>query len=176
MGARDRVMLLGTLAALLERLPTTSVRVILFNLDQQKELYRQDSFQGSEFPQLAHALDSVQPALVDYRVLQNRHGHVDLLADLVNQEMNAPQPSDVVLFLGPTSRFFGRVPDEAIERPSGTAPRFFYFQYRPPVMRMEATLPDLIHSAVSKLKGKTVIIHTPGDFAKGIDQVEHAGR
>jgi hypothetical protein len=43
-------------------------------------------------------------------------------------------------------------------------------------MRMESTLPDLIHSAVSKLKGKTLIIHTPGDFAKGIDQVEHFNR
>ena len=43
-------------------------------------------------------------------------------------------------------------------------------------MRMEATLPDVIHSAVSRLKGKTLIIHTPGDFAKGIDQVERTAR
>ena len=58
-----------------------------------------------------------------------------------------------------------------LEKPPGATPRFFYFQYRP-MMRVEATLPDVIHSAVSKLKGKTVIIHSPGDFAKGIEQVE----
>jgi hypothetical protein len=66
------------------------------------------------------------------------------------------------------------MPDSALERPQGDGPRFFYFQYRPAFMSMEATLPDLIHSAVSKLKGKTVIIHTPGEFAKAMDQVERA--
>jgi hypothetical protein len=173
MGARDRFLLLGTLETLFERLPTSSVRLVIFNLDGQKEIYRQESFQAADFGQVERALDSLETGLVDYRVLQNQRGHVDLLADLVNQEMNARPPSDVVLFLGPMSRFFERMPDTAIDRPSGGTPRFFYFQYRPPSMRMEATLPDLIHSAVSKLKGKTVIIHTPGDFAKGIYQVEH---
>jgi hypothetical protein len=165
-------MLLGTLATLLERLPTSSVRLVVFNLEQQKELYRQESFQGSEFPQVARALDTLELAVVDYEALQKRRGHVDLLADLVNQEVNARQPSDVVLFLGPVSRYYERMPNASIDRPEGAAPRFFYFQYRP-FQRMESTLPDVIHSAVSKLKGKTVVIHTPGDFAKGIYQVEH---
>ena len=35
-GARDRVMLLGTLSSLLERMPTKSVRLVVFNLDQQR--------------------------------------------------------------------------------------------------------------------------------------------
>jgi len=26
---------------------------------------------------------------------------------------------------------------------------------------------------VAKLKGKTLVIHSPGDFAKAIEQVEH---
>ena len=43
-------------------------------------------------------------------------------------------------------------------------------------MRMVSTFPDVIHSAVSRMKGKTVIIHSPGDFAKGIDQVENLNR
>jgi hypothetical protein len=89
--------------------------------------------------------------------------------------VNAPQPADVVLFLGPLARYIEKAPSDLFERPPGPSPRFFYFQYRPG-MRMEATLPDVIHSAVSRLKGKTLIIHTPGDFAKGIEQVERTAR
>jgi hypothetical protein len=176
MSARDRFWLLGTLSSLLERLPTRSVRLVVFNLDQQKELYRQEDFQTGAFQDVAQSLDSLELGRVDYQVLQNQRGHVELLADMVNQEVGAAQQSDVVLFLGPMSRYFDKIPDSILSRPTGAAPRFFYFQYRPPIMRMESTLPDLIHSAVSKLKGKTLIIHTPGDFAKGIDQVEHFNR
>jgi hypothetical protein len=176
MTARDRFMLLGTLSSLLERLPTRSVRLVVFNLDQQKELYRQDDFEMEGFNQVADSLDGLELGLVDYTVLQNKRGHVDLLTELVNQEVNAPQPSDVVLFLGPMARFYDKVPETAVAKPPGTAPRFFYFQYRPAMMRMQSTFPDVIHSAVSRLKGKTVIIHSPGDFAKGIAQVENLNR
>jgi hypothetical protein len=34
----------------------------------------------------------------------------------------------------------------------------------------------VITSAVSRLKGRTLIIHTPGEFAKGIAEVERIGR
>jgi hypothetical protein len=40
---------------------------------------------------------------------------------------------------------------------------------------MQATLPDLIHSLVGRLKGKVVVMNSPGDFERGIEQIEHAG-
>jgi hypothetical protein len=174
MSARDNMMLLGTLSALLNRLPTRSVRLVAFNLDQQKELYRQDGFTPDRLPDVAQTVESLQLGMVDYHVLQNRRGHVELLADLVNRELAEPEPSDVILFLGPLARFGERFPEQLLERPAA-APRFFYLQYRPPFQRMQATLPDLIHSLVTRLRGKVVVMHSPGDFEKGIQQVEHAG-
>src|SRR5262249_7974223 len=44
LSGRDRVMLLGTLSALLQRIPASNVRLIVFNLDQQRELFRRDHF------------------------------------------------------------------------------------------------------------------------------------
>jgi hypothetical protein len=111
---------------------------------------------------------------MDYHILQNRKGHVDLLAEMVNRELQAPQPPDVVVFLGPLARQADHFPEQLLAKPEGSAPHFFYLQYRPPFLNMQAVLPDLIHSAVSKLKGKTVIMHTPADFEKGIQQVEKA--
>lgn len=174
MSARDNMMLLGTLASLLGRLPTTSVRLVAFNLDQQKELYRQDNFTTDQLPEVARATETLQLGMIDYHVLQNRGGRVALLADIVNRELAAPEPSDVVLFLGPMARTGEKFPDGLIAHPAAARTRFFYLQYRPPFLRMQATLPDLIHSLVSRLKGKVVVMHSPGDFHKGIEQIERA--
>lgn len=171
LGARDRVMLLGTLSSLLDRLPVRSVRLVVFNLDQQKELYRQENFVLQSLDQVAQTINAVELGKVDYQVLQNRSGHLDLLADLVNGELTAQTPSDVVLFLGPMARFSDKAPSEELEKPPGATPRFYYLQYRPNFPQ-PSTLPDVITHAVAKLKGKTLVIHSPGDFAKAIDQVE----
>jgi hypothetical protein len=175
MSARDNMMLLGTLAALLDRLPTSSVRLAAFNLDQQTVLYRQDGFTEAGMRDLARAIQNLQLGLIDYHVLQNRGGNVALLADLVNRELKADPPSDAVLFLGPMARVGEHFPDQLLDRPDGPTPRFFYLQYRPPFLRMQATLPDLIHSLVSHLKGKVIVMNSPGDFEKGIRQIELAG-
>jgi hypothetical protein len=173
MGSWDRFLLLGTLGSVLERVPVESVRLVVFNLDQQRELFRDDNFQARRFPRVAEAMDQLELGLVDYRVLQKPRGHIDLLAQLVKQEVEAPSPSDVVVFLGPMSRYVDRIPDEALERPAGAAPRFFYLQYRP-FVHLAAALPDSIVSAVSKLKGRTLVISSPGDFARSIAAIERA--
>jgi hypothetical protein len=40
----DMVTLMSTVSSLLDRVPTKNVRLVIFNLDQQRELYRQDGF------------------------------------------------------------------------------------------------------------------------------------
>jgi hypothetical protein len=37
-------------------------------------------------------------------------------------------------------------------------------------------LTDTIKSAISRLGGKTMLIHTPGEFAKAIERLEKGGR
>ena len=108
---------------------------------------------------------------VDYTVLQNRRGHTELLARLLNEELNHENPSDVVLVLGPTSRFFDKLPEGLLDKPANSAPRFFFLKYGL-TFRVEASLSDTISMAMSKLKGKTLVIRTPADFVKAIDLVE----
>jgi hypothetical protein len=174
LGARDSVMLLGTLSSLLDRLPARDVRLVVFNLEQQREIFRQEDFKIERMEQVSQAIDGLQLQTLDYHVLQNRKGHVDLLAEMVNKELTADTSPDVVVFLGPLARQVDHFPEHLLATTQGTAPRFFYLQYRPPFLNMQAVLPDLIHSLVSKLKGKTVVMHTPAEFEKGIQQVERA--
>ena len=173
--AGDSLILVGLLSSLLERLPTRSVRLVVFNLDQQKELFRQDAFSAKALEQVAQSINDLQLGVVDYRVLQNRRGHINVVADLVNSELRAKEPSDVVLFLGPAARYWDDVPPRALDRANGAGPQFFYFQYRP-YYRRTAGFPDIITLALRKLRGKTAVIHSPGEFAKAIEQVERRVR
>jgi len=170
MRPNDMVTLMSTVSSLLERVPARSVRLVLFNLDQQKELYRKEGFLLQDMAQVSQAMTNIELGLVDFQVLQNKRGHVDLLADLVNREIEAQPPSDVVLFLGPQTRYFDRVPQDSLEKPAGHGPEFYYFQIVP-FLSPEAALGDSIKSAVSRLGGKTILIHTPGEFAKAIERV-----
>ncbi|HTS32159.1 MAG TPA: hypothetical protein VMH81_40090 [Bryobacteraceae bacterium] len=171
LSGRDRQMLLGTLSALLDRLPARSVRLVVFNLDQQKELYRDDQFMTQFLYRVVQSLDTVELGTVDMQVLRNPGGHLDLLTDLIHSELTSQSPSDVVVFLGPIARFSDKVPSELLERSGGQAPHFYYIQYRS-LMPQPSEFPDVITRAVARLKGKTLVVHTPGDFAKAIEQVE----
>jgi hypothetical protein len=162
----DRLVLLGSVASLLERLPAKSVRLIVFNLDQQRELYREDHFEPGKVQDVARTLNELELGLVNIRTLQNRRGHMNLIADLINQERD----TDAVIFLGPTARYFDKFPEEAIDPQTSDGPLFFYFQYKPYWAR-GADFPDSVAYAMKRVRGKTIIIHAPEEFAKAIKQV-----
>jgi hypothetical protein len=169
--AGDTLLLAGSLSALLERLPARQVRLVVFNLDQQNEVFREDNFDPDSVNKVARAMSRQELGVIDYTVLQNRRGNVEFLADLVNKELDAREPSDVVIFFGPASRYFDKIPESVLEKPAGTTPQFFCFQFKP-YFRRDANFPDVISSLASKLKGKTIMIHSPADFANAIDQLE----
>jgi hypothetical protein len=170
--AQDRLTLLGSLASLLESLPAQSVRLVIFNLDQQRVLYHEDAFTPDEFPKAAQSMNGLRLQLVDYNVLKNQRGHIDLLAGIINRELKERHTSDAVIFLGPATRYLDKFPQARLEDPTGNAPRFFYFQYKPFTRRPVAYFTDSIESAVKSVHGRKFVIHDAGEFAKAIRQVE----
>jgi hypothetical protein len=169
--ASDRLMLLGSLSSLVEILAVESVRVSVFNLDQQKELFEIDRITNQTFDRIAQAMNDLELGTVDYRVLQNRRGHMDVLADLLNHELSAQQPPDAVIVLGPTTRYIDKPRESELTSNREAAPKFYYFQYQPN-RRSESRLPDSIENAIRRLHGKTMIVRTPKDFAEAIAHVK----
>lgn len=166
--AGDRVMLLGTLSALLEQTPTRRVRLVVFNLEQQRVLLREDNFTRDALDRVAQSMNEVELGTVDYQVLRNRRGHLDLLADMVNRELAETPPAEAVVVLGPATRFGEKLPQDAVDPPAAH-PDFYYFQLHP--YSATATFPDALRYTVGRFKGKTLTIRTPGDFAKAIGQI-----
>jgi hypothetical protein len=193
-----RSAFLGILASLLEKLPGTAIRLVVFDLDQRKETLRLDDFTLKDIEKAAHAADNTDHWVVTVHELQEQVGPWDLLANLIRREIHAPEPSDAVLFLGPRIAPRDKMPPHFLDDEKGSALRFFYLQYRlsanpisygtpasmsekapdpkrpPLIQRDEGLTPegsDPIDVLVSRLKGKTLMVHSPVEFAKAVETI-----
>jgi hypothetical protein len=130
--------LMSILSALLQRMPGTHVRLIVFNLDQQRELLRKDDFTAADLNLVAHLADDAQRWAIDHRVLSNPSGEWDLLSNLESEEIRATPLPDTVIFLG--------LPETISENMAPGMPvpvrarRFFYLKYAP-VKQMASPFP-----------------------------------
>ena len=165
--AWDRAFLLDSLTSLLRQTPAESVRLIAFNLDQQREIFRQDHFDRAGFAKLSNALSRLELGAVSYKVLQRQAGSAELLAKLVNEQNAQPPSSDTVVFLGPAVRNTEKVPETMLLPCRPDSPQFFYLEYFP-MWRLGREFPDAIHSAVRACNGKVLKIHSPGELAEAI--------
>jgi hypothetical protein len=179
----DRLLLISTLGSLAATVPAASVRLAVFNLDQQRVLYNQEEFTLDSIGRVSEILNQLELDTIDYHALQNPTGHVDLLSDLINRELAASKHSDAVVFLGPVSRFIDKIPPSALDENAAKL-SFFYFQYQAsPLLGMggmrgmrggirEPMLPDSITNLIARVKGRLIHINSPADFANAISQVQ----
>ena len=161
----DRAFLMQSLRSVLQHLPCESVRLVAFNLDQQKELFREDHFDSESFRELSRILRTTELGTVSYKALQRGPESLSFVSDLARKEFAAPQASDVVIFLGPTVRASQKVSEKFT---TGTHPRFFYFEYFP---FPGPAFPDSIQHLTSALQGTTYQVHSPADFGKAMQKM-----
>jgi hypothetical protein len=135
----DTAMLLDSLVALMEEMPVRAVRLVVFNLEQQKELLRKDGFTLEALPEVAQVLNSLQPAAVDYRAVQKPGGAANFIENLVKQEIHASPPPSAVVFLGPKS-IYKEKPSPNFGPAPGAKLQFFYLQSEPPLLHRWSTL------------------------------------
>ncbi len=170
----DRLLLLSTLSALVERTHPTLVRLVVFNFDRQRVIYSNENFTLRSMGAVAQALNRLELDTVDVKTLANPEGHIDLLASMIAGETQAANPADAVVFLGPVARYVDKLPPAALPA-APEATRFYYIQYRP-FFGNGPMLPDMISHAVGALKGRIFQIYTPGQFADAIRELERLGR
>jgi hypothetical protein len=194
--ASETGVLLDALWALSEELPARQVKLVAFHLAQQKVVFRSDNFTAEAMPDLARAINELQPSQVDVSVLARPRGEVDIVESLANTEALAAQPPDAVIFLGPKVMYTDRLPAGRSDLPA-TIPRFFYVKCaaspfraayrsnpmldpfrarnvnnpRPDVPASEG-LPDLIENIVARMEGKTLYAGSPEEFVKAVSDIK----
>ena len=168
--AWDRAFLLGSLSSLLKQIPCASVRLRAFNLDQQRELFRQDQFDDAGFTELAETLRTLELGTVSYHVLQQGAGGLNLLEDYANSELRAEDLSDAVIILGPETRYFATVSLTKFKKRESPNPHFYYFEYFPG--HLPGSLePDALASLTKRLEGTVCPIFSPDDLARCVQKV-----
>jgi hypothetical protein len=168
--AWDRAFLLDSVASVLREIPSDTVRVVAFNLDQQEEIFRQDDFDRSGLGRLAHALRKLELGSISYRKLGQPQGWSEILTRLSKEEIESKEPADAVIFLGPTTRLSDKMPKEAPMLPKEKRPRFYYLEYFP-AWRRGNEMPDAIHHFTAQCDGTVLKIHSPGEFATAIHKL-----
>jgi hypothetical protein len=191
--AGDRSELFNGLAGLLERLPTASVRLVMFNLQLQRELLRRENFTLGDMQSVTEVLKGLNLGAVRLNVLEKPKGHIELLAGLLNSEIRSTPPADAVVFLGAQERYSDKVPDGVLDAPSGDRPHFFSVQFVPFPQWVLAPAPgqgrretsgatpvivgdfDTVNNVIRKLKGKAIQVRTADEFEKAIQAIELTG-
>ncbi len=164
--AWDRAFLLQSLASLLKQMPIESVRVVAFNLDQQRELFRQESFDVDGFGHLADALRKLENATISYKALERR-AWADFLVHLA-QEQAQSSTSNLVVFIGPSTRTWDRIPREMLSDIPTSASQFVYLEYFP---WFGAEYPDPIEYLTQDLHGTVYRFHSAEQFRQSVQKM-----
>jgi hypothetical protein len=167
--AWDWAFLLDSLSSLLNEIPFTFVRIVAFNLDQQREIFRQEQLDRSTFRKLSGALRKLELGTVSYRAVAKRDGWAELLSTLLAGEMAAQPAADAIVFLGPTVRLYRKMPAGMLNFSPDSGPKLFYFEYFP---QRGSEFPDAIHHLTSAAKGKVFRLHSPGELAENIRKMQ----
>lgn len=135
--ANDALKLLGSLSALLEHLHAQSTRLVVFNLEQKKVLFRKDELTAAGLQDVAKVINAAEFSSVDYSTLRNRKGKIDLLTQLTDEERSELNASDALVFLGLHMQGYGSVGSPAVKR-AQSGPRVFYLKCEPPLSILAA--------------------------------------
>jgi hypothetical protein len=190
-----RMTLRGILESLLERLPGTAVRLVVFDLERRSESLRQDGFTLQDMPKAEHAAEDLEHDVVSVSDLQNQPGPWLFLEDLIRKEEQSPTPSDAVLFLGARIGIPSPLPAHFLDSERQVGPRFLYLQYWPDkippdfdqprgtcggrgsppclIKKHEREPDDAIDLSILRLKGGTMAVHWTADFAKAVEAIKH---
>jgi hypothetical protein len=101
--------------------------------------------------------------------VEHRQGWAELLSGLLAGEMAAKPPADAIVFLGPTTRLYQKMPAGMLNYRPETGPKIFYFEYFP---RRGSEFPDAIHRLTSAVKGRVFRLHSPGELAENIRKMQ----
>jgi hypothetical protein len=164
--AWDRAFLLECVYSLLRQMPYQSVRLVAFNLDQQREIFRRDSFDDAAFLALSHSLQEIETATISVQALKNRNS-ADFLVALANQELTSDAPADAVILLGPNAHSEAIPRPELLQKRPGSPP-FFYVEYIP---WAGSAFPDALQNLTKAVDGKTFQLHSPADLDQAIQKM-----
>jgi hypothetical protein len=136
--------------------------LVVFNMPEQRVIFRQDEASQLDFPALGKAVRTLNLGRVDARLLAQKHSDADFLGDLLTQEMSGNQnPPDAVIIAGPRAGVEESLPPDALKQLGDLKFPVFYMN-----CSLDPTVNpwhDAIDGAVRAAKGTVYTISRPRD-------------
>ncbi|MGD0580972.1 MAG: acetyltransferase, partial [Bryobacteraceae bacterium] len=136
--------------------------VVAFNAQEQKVLYRQDGAAQIDFPAIGEAVRTLRLGRVDIARLANKNSETEFLADLLVQEIGAPDKPDAFVIIGPKTLVDESIPAEKLKTSQGPDFPVFYLNYN--LTPTATPWRDAIGAAVRFFKGQEYTISKPRDL------------
>ncbi|MDE3180721.1 MAG: hypothetical protein KGM47_13820, partial [Acidobacteriota bacterium] len=167
----DRVLLLQLLSSVLRDTRWSSVRLIAFNLAQERQIFTDDAFNESGFVPLSRALTNLDLTTIPYQAIEPGAMEHFLVRLTDGSSKGAVKPLDAVVIIGPVARL-NPVNPQVLPRPAGDqkAP-LFYFQYFSHGLSRQH-IPDAIADVTTAWGGTVFNIDSPAGLAKAISKFE----
>ncbi len=165
LSAFDITVLLMSLTSLLDTSHFAEARVVAYSLDNRQVLFEEENFDGRALRRLLRVLSDLNLGTISYRTL-NGAGPAEVLEDLTRRESARPEPSQALVFLGPTSRYDARVSPKLKELRM-TLPKSYSLSFP------SRYFPDdIVKRFVTAGPGKALTLYGPGDLAKAIREID----
>ena len=133
-----------------------------FNLQVQRVVFRQADADRIDFPALGEAVRSLNPGIVDLKLLSQKHGDTEFLADLIRKEVGAAPHPDALIFAGPKAMLEQNVQPEMLKEVGELDYPVFYMNYA--LNPQASPWRDAISHAVRFFKGYEFTISRPRDL------------
>ncbi len=144
--------------------------LVVFNIQEQKELYRQDFADHIDFPALGAGLKKLSLGTVDLNRLAHKNGDTEFLSALIKNETTAANSRpDALIFVGPKTLLDSSVPQEDLKGVGDLEYPVFYMNFNPDPIGVPWR--DAIGRMVKFFKGREYTITGPRDLWNAVTEM-----
>jgi hypothetical protein len=143
--------------------------VIAFNLRERRVFYRQDDASQIDFPALGEAIHTLNLGTIDLKLLAQKNGETEFLANLIQREAGGKDQPDALIFAGPKTLLDDSVPADSLREVGDVAYPVFYMNCN--LEPQNTPWRDAIGRAVRFFKGSEYTISRPRDLWTAITEI-----
>ncbi len=162
----DMTALIGSLTSILNNTDFSHARVVAYSFETQQVLLEEHQFDSRAYDMLIEQLRNLNLGVVSVDQLQTTNP-VRFMTQLIQKELSQPEQADVVVFLGPVTRYDLKLTPELKELSSKLPPTLGVFFPSSILMPYD----DIVTRVVSAAKGKRLQTHGPGSLHGVIHQL-----
>ncbi len=157
---------LAALASILQSISqderVSKVSVVVFNVREQRVLYRQDSSSEVDYPAIGDAIDTLNQGTIRYSLLADKNSDTRFLTELITSEVSRDSDVDGVIFVGPKVMLEENPPKELLGEVGNVEFPLFYVNYN--LNPRENPFRDAIGHAVRFFRGQEFTVYRPQDL------------